>query len=193
MHSDDSRMTSWTPASSRSTAATSTPRPTRSTPAGLQQRLLQEFAVWEALHRQVRDSANEQERRLHEGRSRAVRLTRHQERQGTGGAGGLDANALRQSGRSTCTRYKVAGPPRIDGCSGLASGPRRTPANPNRYSPCPHGQASRVWGNGRSILSPPPSPPPRLGEGGGERMLRSRAGRRRAIGTRPAAGSVRAA
>jgi transposase len=36
-------------------------------PAGLQQRLLQEFAVWEALHRQVRDTANEQERRLREG------------------------------------------------------------------------------------------------------------------------------
>jgi len=35
-------------------------------PAGLQQRLLQEFAVWEALHRQVRDAANEQERRLRE-------------------------------------------------------------------------------------------------------------------------------
>ena len=37
-------------------------------PANLQQRLLQEFAVWEALHRQVRDAANEQERRLREGR-----------------------------------------------------------------------------------------------------------------------------
>jgi transposase len=36
-------------------------------PAGLQQRLLQEFAVWEALHRQVRDAANEQERRVREG------------------------------------------------------------------------------------------------------------------------------
>jgi transposase len=36
-------------------------------PAGLQQRVLQEFAVWEALHRQVRDAANEQERRLREG------------------------------------------------------------------------------------------------------------------------------
>lgn len=36
-------------------------------PANLQQRLLQEFAVWEALHRQVRDAANEQERRLREG------------------------------------------------------------------------------------------------------------------------------
>jgi transposase len=35
-------------------------------PAGLQQRVLQEFAVWEALHRQVRDAANEQERRLRE-------------------------------------------------------------------------------------------------------------------------------
>jgi transposase len=36
-------------------------------PAGLQQRILQEFTVWEALHRQVRDAANEQERRLREG------------------------------------------------------------------------------------------------------------------------------
>src|SRR5262245_47744861 len=36
-------------------------------PAGLQERLLQEFAVWEVLHRQVRDAANEQERRLREG------------------------------------------------------------------------------------------------------------------------------
>jgi transposase len=36
-------------------------------PAGLQQRLLQEYAVWEALHRQVRDAANEQERQLREG------------------------------------------------------------------------------------------------------------------------------
>lgn len=35
-------------------------------PAGLQQRILQEFAVWETLHRQVRDAANEQERRLRE-------------------------------------------------------------------------------------------------------------------------------
>jgi transposase len=37
-------------------------------PAGLQRRLLQEYAVWEALHRQVRDAANEQERQLREGR-----------------------------------------------------------------------------------------------------------------------------
>jgi transposase len=36
-------------------------------PAGLGQRLVQEFAVWETLHRQVRDAANEQERRLREG------------------------------------------------------------------------------------------------------------------------------
>src|SRR5262249_19424538 len=36
-------------------------------PVGLQQRLLQEFAVWETLHRQIRDAANEQERRLREG------------------------------------------------------------------------------------------------------------------------------
>jgi transposase len=37
-------------------------------PAGLRERLLQEFAVWEALHRQVRDAANEQERRLRDGK-----------------------------------------------------------------------------------------------------------------------------
>jgi transposase len=36
-------------------------------PAGLQQRILQEFAVWEVLHRQVRDAANEQERQVREG------------------------------------------------------------------------------------------------------------------------------
>jgi transposase len=36
-------------------------------PAGLQRRLLQEFAVWEALHSQVREAANEQERRLRDG------------------------------------------------------------------------------------------------------------------------------
>jgi len=35
-------------------------------PAGMQQRILQEFTVWEALHRQVRDAANEPERRLRE-------------------------------------------------------------------------------------------------------------------------------
>jgi transposase len=35
-------------------------------PTGLQQRLLQEYAVWETLHRQVRDACNEQERRLRE-------------------------------------------------------------------------------------------------------------------------------
>jgi transposase len=37
-------------------------------PAGLRERLLQEFTVWEALHRQVRDAANEQERQLREGK-----------------------------------------------------------------------------------------------------------------------------
>src|SRR5262249_13848460 len=36
-------------------------------PAQLQQRLLQEFAVWETLHRQGRDAANEKERRPGEG------------------------------------------------------------------------------------------------------------------------------
>jgi transposase len=39
----------------------------RPVPAGLRERVLQEFAVWEALHRQVRDAANEQERRLRDG------------------------------------------------------------------------------------------------------------------------------
>src|SRR5262249_20711217 len=37
-------------------------------PAGLQERVRQEFAVWEALHRQVRDAANAQERQLREGK-----------------------------------------------------------------------------------------------------------------------------
>jgi transposase len=36
-------------------------------PAALQQRILQEYAVWQALHRQVRETANEQERRLRAG------------------------------------------------------------------------------------------------------------------------------
>jgi transposase len=36
-------------------------------PAGMQQRIVQEYAVWETLHRQVRDAANEQERQLREG------------------------------------------------------------------------------------------------------------------------------
>jgi transposase len=36
-------------------------------PVGLRGRLLQEYTVWEALHRQERDAANEQERRLREG------------------------------------------------------------------------------------------------------------------------------
>jgi transposase len=36
-------------------------------PAALQQRILQEYAVWEALHREVREAANEQERRLRAG------------------------------------------------------------------------------------------------------------------------------
>jgi transposase len=86
-------------------------------PANLQQRLLQEFAVWEVLHRQVRDAANEQERRLREGQEPyldqvrrlmglkavgvdpgggAVRLARHPQPQGIGLVGGLDADALPQ-------------------------------------------------------------------------------------------------
>jgi len=36
-------------------------------PAGLQRRILQEYAVWEVLHRQARDTANEQERQLRDG------------------------------------------------------------------------------------------------------------------------------
>jgi transposase len=36
-------------------------------PAGMQQRILQEYAVWETLYRQVRDAANDQERQLREG------------------------------------------------------------------------------------------------------------------------------
>jgi transposase len=45
-------------------------------PAGLQQRLLQEFAVWEALQRQVRDAAKEQERRLREGQEEYLNQVR---------------------------------------------------------------------------------------------------------------------
>ena len=45
-------------------------------PAGLQRRMLQEFAVWEALHRQVRDAANEQERQLREGQEPFLDLVR---------------------------------------------------------------------------------------------------------------------
>jgi transposase len=37
-------------------------------PVGLRGRIVQEFTVWEALHRQERDAANEPERRLREGR-----------------------------------------------------------------------------------------------------------------------------
>ena len=41
-------------------------------PAGMRMRLLQEYAVWEALHRQERDAANEQERQLRESQDRRV-------------------------------------------------------------------------------------------------------------------------
>jgi len=41
-------------------------------PAGMQLRLLQEYAVWETLHRQERDAANEQERQLRESQDRRV-------------------------------------------------------------------------------------------------------------------------
>jgi transposase len=37
-------------------------------PAALRERIVQEFTVWETLHRQVRDAANDQERRLREGK-----------------------------------------------------------------------------------------------------------------------------
>jgi transposase len=42
-------------------------------PVGLQRRLLQEFVVWEALHRQVRDAANEQSDSCGRERSRSWR------------------------------------------------------------------------------------------------------------------------
>jgi len=45
-------------------------------PAGMQTRLLQEFAVWETLHRQERDCANEQERQLREGQDRRLEQMR---------------------------------------------------------------------------------------------------------------------
>jgi transposase len=45
-------------------------------PAGMRMRLLQEYAVWETLHRQERDAANEQERQLRESRERPVELMR---------------------------------------------------------------------------------------------------------------------
>src|SRR5580700_3427037 len=45
-------------------------------PAGMQIRLLQEYAVWEALHRQERDAANEQERQVREGQERHLGLVR---------------------------------------------------------------------------------------------------------------------
>jgi transposase len=45
-------------------------------PAGMQTRLLQEFAVWETLHRQERDAANEQERQLRESQDRRVEQMR---------------------------------------------------------------------------------------------------------------------
>jgi transposase len=45
-------------------------------PAGMQSRLLQEFAVWESLHRQERDTANEQERQLREGEDRRLEQMR---------------------------------------------------------------------------------------------------------------------
>jgi transposase len=46
-------------------------------PAGMRMRLLQEYAVWETLHRQERDAANEQERQLRESQDRRVEQMRH--------------------------------------------------------------------------------------------------------------------
>jgi transposase len=45
-------------------------------PAGLQERMLQEYTVWEALHRQERNAANEQERRLREGKEPYLEMVR---------------------------------------------------------------------------------------------------------------------
>jgi transposase len=45
-------------------------------PVGMQGRLLQEYAVWETLHRQERDAANEQERQLREGEERSLAMMR---------------------------------------------------------------------------------------------------------------------
>ena len=45
-------------------------------PAGMRVRLLQEYAVWETLHRQERDAANEQERQLRESPDRRVQQMR---------------------------------------------------------------------------------------------------------------------
>jgi transposase len=45
-------------------------------PAGMQTRLLQEYAVWETLHRQERDAANEQERQLRESHERQQEMMR---------------------------------------------------------------------------------------------------------------------
>jgi transposase len=42
----------------------------------MQTRLLQEYTVWETLHRQERDAANEQERQLREGQERHVEMMR---------------------------------------------------------------------------------------------------------------------
>jgi transposase len=102
-------------------------------PAGMQLRLLQEFAVWEALHRQERDAANEQERQLRESKERPVEmmrrlmglkaigaqrvdpgdgvvlLARNQERQRTGRVGGPDADAVRQRQESTRARHQQVG------------------------------------------------------------------------------------
>ena len=44
--------------------------------AGMQVRLLQEYTVWETLHRQERDAANEQERQLREGQERCQEMMR---------------------------------------------------------------------------------------------------------------------
>jgi|SRR5262245_9469147 len=45
-------------------------------PAKLRERILQEYAVWETLHRQIRDACNEQERQVREGTEPQVELVR---------------------------------------------------------------------------------------------------------------------
>jgi transposase len=46
-------------------------------PAGMRTRLLQEYTVWETLHRQERDAANEQERQLRESQDPRIEQMRH--------------------------------------------------------------------------------------------------------------------
>jgi transposase len=92
-------------------------------PAQLQRRLLQEFAVWETLHWQVRDAANEQERRLREDQEpyagaeaadrlvalcRARRVTSGRRGEGLAPARGFDGAAARQGGGRAGLRRAAA-------------------------------------------------------------------------------------